>query len=122
MSEEFPYRSYSGWRKNSKLKIDIDATTLKRRPEYMDGIIGSIEENKPFIIYYDQEHFLLSIPQYRIVMCFVDGIVQTKEILTPDQYVNRIKMGMVVYDKFSTVEDWYRNFPAIDNVYLLSKK
>lgn len=119
--EEFPYRPYSSWRKNIKLTINIDVTTLNRPPEYTDGIVKAIEANKPFIIYSDQEHFLLSITQYRIVMCFVDGVLNTKEILAPDQYINRIKMGMVVYDKFSTVDDFYRNFPAIDNVYLLSK-
>ena len=120
--EEFPYRPYSSWRKNIKLHINIDVTTLNRPAEYTNGIISSIEANKPFIIYADQEHFLLSMPQFRIVICFVDGILHTKEILAPDQYINRIKMGMTVYDKFCTVEGWYKKFPAIENVYLLSRK
>lgn len=124
MSEEFPYLPYrQQWRKNLKLLIDIDATTLNRPPEYTESIISSLEAQKPFIIYSDQEHFLLAIPQYRVVICFVDGILQAKEISADqEQYINRLKMGMVVYDKFSTVDEWYSKFPAIENVYLLSKR
>jgi hypothetical protein len=104
------------------MKVNIDATTLNRPAEYTNAIIGSLEAQKPFIIYSDQEHFLLALPQYRIVLCFVKGIVQTKEILGDmDRYIDRIKLGMTVYDKFSTVDDFYRRFPAIDNVYLLTK-
>jgi hypothetical protein len=122
--EEFQFHPYrQQWRKNLKLHINIDVTTLNRPAEYTQGIIDSLEAGKPFIIYSDEEHFLLAIPQFRIVICFVGGVVQTKELLADnDRYVNRIKMGMVVYDKFSTVDDFYRNFPAIENVYLLSKK
>lgn len=121
--DEFPYRPYSSWRKNIRLQSNIDATTLNRSPEYTESIISSLEANRPFIIYSDQEHFPLAIPQYRIVICFVESIVQTKEISADqEQYINRIKTGMTVYDKFSTVDDWYSGFPAIENVYLLSKK
>lgn len=123
MSEEYPFHPYrQEWRRNLRLHINIDVTTRDRAPEYMQGIISSIETNKPFVIYCDQKDFLVALPQFRIVICFAGGILQTKEISgTHEQFIDRLKMAMTVYDKYATVDEWYKTFPAIKNVYLLSK-
>lgn len=91
--------------------------------EYTEPLILAIEQGNPFVIYEDQEHFLLSLPAFKIVICFAVGVIATKEMFSDNEkYINRIKLGMVVYDKFSTVDDFYKNFPAIKDVYLLSKR
>lgn len=122
MYEEFPYRPYSGWRKNISVRVEIDPQVINRPNGYAEAIILAIENGKPFILFYDDSQFMLAITQFNVVICFSDGIPQTNEAMpTIEKFVDRVKLGMIVYDKFSTVDDWYRKFPAIENIYLLSK-
>jgi len=123
MIEEFPFHPFRPQRKHQALTININVTTLNRPTEYTQGIINSIQTNTPFVIYHDKDDFLITLPQFRIVMCFTGGEISTKELLQDEEkYINRIKMGMTVYENFATVEDFYRDMSAIENVYLLSKK
>lgn len=119
--EEFPYRPYGQWRKN--IKVEIDPKVLNRPNGYAEAIISAIEAGKPFILFYDESQFMIALTHLRMVICFSEGKPQTNEAIhTIEKFIDRVKLGMVVYDKFSTVEDWYKKFPAIDNIYLLSKK
>jgi hypothetical protein len=86
-------------------KVDIDLTG--RPNAYAISIIEAMQEERPFVIYYNLQNFMLAIPTQKRVLCYSNGYLSTDERLKNEMmFVARLKIGMVVYDKFSDTKTW----------------
>jgi hypothetical protein len=85
--------------------VDIDLTG--RPNAYAASIIEAMQEERPFVIYHTLKDYMLAIPTQKRLLCYANGYLSTDERLKNEMmFVARLKIGMVVYDKFSDTKTW----------------
>lgn len=110
-SEEMAKRLADPYRVGLSLRItvNIDQSLKKggnsildnRGEEFANNLQNAIDQQIPFILFSDPQHYACILPKEKYVACFVNGEMMTKEVLIDDlQFQNRVKIAVVVYDKF----------------------
>ncbi len=81
--------------------VNIDTILPNRDSEVINQVQQAIEENTNFVLFCDENHYIIIIPCKLAVACYVNGVQGTLEQMKDmQQFQNRIKIAFVVYDKF----------------------
>lgn len=81
--------------------INIDTILPNRNSDVINQVQQAIEENSNFVLFCDENHYIIIIPCKLAVACYVNGVQGTLEQMKDmQQFQNRIKIAFVVYDKF----------------------
>lgn len=87
------------------IRVNIDVELSQRTPEFADGIVSHLEQKIPFVIYFDEDHYLTAYPAERNVVCYAGGAASTNEYLkNDDAFLARIKFAIPAYDKFQSLK------------------
>lgn len=87
------------------IRVNIDAELKGRSEDFCNGIIEHIEQKIPFVIYFDEEHYLTAYPAERNVVCYSGGAASTNEyMVSDDAFIARIKFAIPAYDKFQSLK------------------
>jgi hypothetical protein len=85
--------------------INIDAILPNRDSEVINQVQQAIEENTNFVLFCDENHYIIIIPCKLAVACYVDGVQGTLEQMSDmQQFQNRVKIAFAVYDKFYRID------------------
>lgn len=87
------------------VKVNIDTILPNRDSEVINQVQQAIEENTNFVLFCDENHYIIIIPCKLAVACYVDGVQGTLEQMSDmQQFQNRVKIAFVVYDKFYRID------------------
>jgi hypothetical protein len=83
------------------VKVNIDTILPNRDNEVINQVQQAIEENTNFVLFCDENHYIIIIPCKLAVACYTNGVQGTLEQMSDmQQFQNRVKIAFVVYDKF----------------------
>lgn len=86
------------------IRVNIDTILPKRDEFVIIQVAQAIAENCNFVLFADENHYIIIIPCKLAVACYVNGVRMTMEQMSDmRQFQNRIKIAFVVYDKFRRI-------------------